>query len=168
MIDRAIVVAVVVAATEIDADGNPPLKDTVARHNRKSHSINDRKRQILTKEVAKTQSAPDGVASRPAASTTNTAVQPKAHPAHSFPPPLQPQPSQNSPTVSVEDLVDCLLEGNSASVEQYLQSLDKPEEEKEKLREQLLSQFELKAQRKGARSACVCVCTGVCVYWCVY
>lgn len=44
--------------------------------------------------------------------------------------------------ISLDDLVDSVLEGNSEAVELYLDNLNKPEEEKNKIREELVRRFE--------------------------
>lgn len=46
--------------------------------------------------------------------------------------------------ISLDDLVDSVLEGNSEAVELYLDNLNKPEEEKNKIREELVRRFEEK------------------------
>lgn len=59
--------------------------------------------------------------------------------------------SKPSSALTIDDLVECLIEGNGEQVEAYLESLDKPMEEKEKLRETLIQLFEERMEGRGAQ-----------------
>jgi len=66
-----------------------------------------------------------------------------------------PEPVKRIPKkiedITLSDLVDAILDGNSDAVEQYLEKLDKTEEEKNKIREDVVELFEKKMDSRGAQ-----------------
>jgi hypothetical protein len=62
--------------------------------------------------------------------------------------PVKEKPKEE---VTMQDLLDCLLEGNVAAVEGYFEIIEKPEEEKQKMRDELANMFESKMISRGAQ-----------------
>jgi len=128
---------------EIEPRSGEIRKESISRNSRKSHSINDRKRQILMKEVSEATAAEKIGKAAPTLENRQC-----AYPTASS----SSLPSTSGENLaSIEDLADCLLEGNSNSVEQYFQDLNCSEEEKQQLRAQVIAAFESKAERKGVQ-----------------
>jgi len=64
--------------------------------------------------------------------------------------PPAPAMKNNSEVISLDDLVDSLMEGNHLAVEQYLDSLDRTENEKDLYRVELVRLFDERMAQKGA------------------
>jgi len=69
--------------------------------------------------------------------------------------------SGSMPTPNSIDLVESMVEGNSEAVDQYIESLQKTEEEKAKMREELLGLFEQRMQDRGALKVIQSISDGV-------